>query len=348
MKKLKKYMVCLLSVCCLFTLCNVKSIMAHSVSTGDFRPLDPYEVVIGHSNIGDWNNGSFFETATYQMVGRDPNTGYQTYRFRYYLTHKGRYDSYTYQVSPVGLFIDGTDMTHNIDVFNNVNYHVSNTTFFGGEKTIAVAPGVHDIWLADMWASSSHEITHVNMKWQIVIPAPTYNVSFVDHDGKLLKNDVVKVGESATPPPDPSWEGHTFVRWDKDYTNVKSDMVVTALYNINQYWVDFNPMGGTPEHFGLSIPYGSMVPRPTDPTRGTDKFMGWYTDPYNTSPSFLFNFFTKITQNTNLYAHWDSKPVIKADDMNIFRNAYTSDEWQKVRKENATASDKEDGDLTHN
>ncbi|MCR5809277.1 MAG: InlB B-repeat-containing protein [Clostridiales bacterium] len=62
-----------------------------------------------------------------------------------------------------------------------------------------------------------------------------FTVTFVDHDGTVLKTQRVGEGESAAPPENPSREGYTFVGWDGDYTNVTADVTITAQYVINTY-----------------------------------------------------------------------------------------------------------------
>jgi len=61
-------------------------------------------------------------------------------------------------------------------------------------------------------------------------PSVWYTVRFVDWDGTLLKSERVRSGGSATAPANPSREGHTFAGWDRGFTNVKSDITVTAQY----------------------------------------------------------------------------------------------------------------------
>lgn len=59
-----------------------------------------------------------------------------------------------------------------------------------------------------------------------------WKVQWKDWDNKLLKEEYVNDGESATPPEEePSREGYNFIGWDKSYDNVTSDLVIKALYN---------------------------------------------------------------------------------------------------------------------
>ncbi len=57
-----------------------------------------------------------------------------------------------------------------------------------------------------------------------------FTVRFVAADGTLLSEQTVKYGNNATAPEAPVIPGFVFVGWDKDFTNVKSDLTVTAQY----------------------------------------------------------------------------------------------------------------------
>ena len=64
-------------------------------------------------------------------------------------------------------------------------------------------------------------------------PAATHTVIFKDWDGTELKRETVADGASATAPSDPSRSGYVFAGWDKSFTNVTADTIVTATYTVS-------------------------------------------------------------------------------------------------------------------
>ena len=62
------------------------------------------------------------------------------------------------------------------------------------------------------------------------MPKPTYTVVFQDWDGFVFKTEKIEEGSSATAPSNPTRTGYEFIGWDIDFTNVTSNLTVTAQY----------------------------------------------------------------------------------------------------------------------
>jgi len=91
-----------------------------------------------------------------------------------------------------------------------------------------------------------------------------YTVTFKDYDGTELSVQTVEYGASATAPEAPKREGYTFSAWDKSYTNITADTVITAKYSkietgpaIGTLRVDV--AGGT--GFSISVDGGNARPQ---------------------------------------------------------------------------------------
>ena len=60
-----------------------------------------------------------------------------------------------------------------------------------------------------------------------------YKVTFKDYDGKVLDTQTVKYEEGAKAPKTPTRAGYTFTGWDKTFSKITADMVITARYQKN-------------------------------------------------------------------------------------------------------------------
>ena len=69
---------------------------------------------------------------------------------------------------------------------------------------------------------------------------PTYTVEFIDDGGnKIGETQNVLSGESPIVPTPPEKEGHTFVQWSDNITNIQENTVVQAEYKPNEYTITF-------------------------------------------------------------------------------------------------------------
>ena len=129
-------------------------------------------------------------------------------------------------------------------------------------------------------------------------PAVTYTVTFVDWDGSTISSSQVERGGSATAPADPTREGYTFTGWSGSYTNVTSNVTVTAQYRENPkaYTVTFVDWDGS-EISASQVEHGGSATAPADPTREGYTFTGW-----NGS-------YTNVTANTTVTAQYTENPA---------------------------------------
>lgn len=115
-------------------------------------------------------------------------------------------------------------------------------------------------------------------KWKdlnIVEMKPVYTVNFNDYDGKMLKTEQVSEGEAAHAPDVPTREGYDFTGWDKDFTNVQSDLTVTAQYKKHTYYVLFVD-GFTDGVIDTQyVEYGGRATEPEVPEHEGYAFIGW-------------------------------------------------------------------------
>lgn len=137
-----------------------------------------------------------------------------------------------------------------------------------------------------------------------------YDYVFYDWNNTEISRQQVAYEGTATPPTDPQRTGYTFKGW---YTHLSDGTEVTdfsnatcaqnfyAQYDINQYTVAFESNGGTSVS-GYSVDYLSKLTAPTNPTRYSYVFGGWYKD---SACKNKWNFdMDSIKGDTTLYAKW--------------------------------------------
>ena len=132
----------------------------------------------------------------------------------------------------------------------------------------------------------------------------------MDWDGTQLFSQSVPWGTEADTPKKPYREGYTFKGWDKDYTSVKSDLVVTAQYEILQFTVTFLGNGGV-ELSKQTVDWNTAAEAPEAPVVEGYTFKGWDTDFSKVTKDLEVNALYEINKYTVTFVDWDGKELSK-------------------------------------
>ena len=108
-------------------------------------------------------------------------------------------------------------------------------------------------------------------KWE-----QTYTVTFKDGDGNVISTQQVEPGKAATAPENPTKEGYTFVKWNEDFSNVQSDLVVTPKFEEAEFTIVFKVFGEV--YSKVTAFYGDYVSEPLEQEIPGYEFKGWDYD----------------------------------------------------------------------
>lgn len=148
------------------------------------------------------------------------STEKQSYEFRLRYTGQGLFRN-----DDVETLYEGQDFTFNAPnisgyTFDRVIETGTSNTFDGGDANIQIT-GVDQAY--DLTAEYNEIVT--------------YTVTFKDgYTGATLKTETVQAGGSATAPTTPTRSGYIFDGWDTSFTNVQSNLTVSAT------WVEDQPL----------------------------------------------------------------------------------------------------------
>jgi Listeria-Bacteroides repeat domain (List_Bact_rpt)/Bacterial Ig-like domain (group 3)/Fibronectin type III domain/The GLUG motif len=132
-----------------------------------------------------------------------------------------------------------------------------------------------------------------------------HTVTFVDYDGTELKQEEVVDGQSATAPVLPVHEGRSFIGWDKNFSNVRDNLYVTAQYRVHEYTVTYRDEESV--LFTQAYKHGDTVKVPEQPTKEGYAFIDWYKEPdFQT----LYSFSEPIRSDMAVYAKFAKIPEV--------------------------------------
>jgi len=128
-----------------------------------------------------------------------------------------------------------------------------------------------------------------------IIEVATYTVTFVTPTGDEISVQDVVEGQSAIAPNAPKVEGYTFVRWDKDFSEITSNLTVVAEYDALTYTVSFYTEDGNELIDSVVVAHGQSAEdkEPTAPPVSGKTFVKWSKD---------ISIITKDIEVTAIYA----------------------------------------------
>ncbi|MHB1455096.1 MAG: InlB B-repeat-containing protein, partial [Saccharofermentanales bacterium] len=183
--------------------------------------------------------------------------------------------------------------------WNGTNLKIENVNY-GADATAPANPSRTGYTFVS-WNTSFNNIT-ANLTVTALYTINRYTVTFKDWNSTDLKTEQVDYGQGATAPANPSRTGYTFVSWNTSFNNITTNLIVTALYTINNYTITFNAQGGS-STANKTADYNTLITAPAAPNRTEYNFLGWYRDAAGVSP---WNFTTdKVIANITLYAKWE-------------------------------------------
>lgn len=172
----------------------------------------------------------------------------------------------------------------------SVTNYTADVTNYMSDLTSVEVTAANSNWsrntfeLYELWIDVDYDYT----------ASTTYTVTFKDYDGSIIDTQTVPSGGSATPPT-PIRTGYDFTGWSGgSYTNVTSNVVLTAQYSIKTFTVRFLDWDNSVISTQTVTRGGSATP-PSNPTRVGYNFTGWDKS------------FTNITANTDIHAQYTIK-----------------------------------------
>ena len=166
----------------------------------------------------------------------------------------------------------------------------------------------------------------------------TYIVKFFDMDDTLLKTQEVEKGSSATSPDVTEKEGYNFTGWDKDFTNVTSNLDVKTIYEKKSFSVKFMVDGNLLKE--EKVLFGENAALPTDPVKEGFTFTGWDKEVTSVKNDMVVNaLFTELEFNVSFLVDGEVVKLVKVKygedynpDFTPLKEGYTFTSWDKETK----------------
>ena len=102
----------------------------------------------------------------------------------------------------------------------------------------------------------------------------TFTVNFYDEENNVIKTEEIKYGESCIAPNNIEKEGYDFLGWDKEFTNVKTNLDVKPILKVQTFTVNFYNANDDIIKTEI-VEYGKNATAPNNPSKDECVFVGW-------------------------------------------------------------------------
>jgi len=255
------------------TSCEAPKLSIHTVNFNDFNGSLIGSVEVAHGEDALAPSAPVREG--YQFIGWDGNLSAITSD----RTLTAQYEVLTYRVT-----------------FNDHNgSEISKTQVAYGKDALAPSAPVREGYTFTKWQGD-----YTNITQDTIITAEylinNYQVDFYDHNGTRIDQQNVAYNTAANAPDAPVREGFLFIGWDTDFSQVKKDLSVNALYSeLATYEVRFLDHNGTQLSL-QTLQSGEDATAPDTPVREGFLFIGW-DQPY-----------TNVMSDLNITAQYELIP----------------------------------------
>jgi uncharacterized repeat protein (TIGR02543 family) len=167
------------------------------------------------------------------------------------------------------------------------------------------------------WPHTLNANVTMHAQWQEAgMPPPIeYTITFNSHGGTVVSTITANAGTAASKPTDPTKGTDVFLGW---FSAESGGSLYAWPYTLNanvimhaqwqeagtpppiEYTITFNSHGGTVVS-AITANAGTAASKPTDPTKGTDVFLGWFNAESGGS---LYAWPYTLNANVTMHAQW--------------------------------------------
>ncbi|MBR1786947.1 MAG: BspA family leucine-rich repeat surface protein [Paludibacteraceae bacterium] len=211
-----------------------------------------------------------------------------------------------------GYFTDNTLASYTVTFKDDISGWSEKQEVEEGSDAIAPTAPKNECYNFVKWDKDFTNI-HSNLVVTAVYETQTYNVTFYDANGIAISMKKVECGTAAVAPADPTKTGYTFLKWNKDFSVVKSALDIYSVFSINTYTVTFVDRNGATIKTE-TVEYGKPATAPAEPVWEGHTFKGWEGGNINSiTQNTTFKPLYDISTYTVTFVDWDGRQISKQE-----------------------------------